>query len=72
MWHRLLHGLIGCARCEERQARIHALERQIADLMDRFMARDYSHFAFVKANTALPREPVMAGDGEEPLGDGLD
>lgn len=72
MWHRLLQGLIGCPRCEERQARITALEQSQADLLNRLMSRDYSHYAFVKAQTEPPAPKTGDGEGPEPVGDGLD
>ena len=72
MIHRLLRALWGgCAVCQERQARIDALEARLSDLLDRLMSRDYSHVAFVRAQTA----PVLkTGDGDEldGPGDGLD
>jgi len=71
MWHRLIQALLGCPRCQERQARIEAQERRISELLDRVMSKDYSHHAFVKANTEVPQK-TGDGEGEEPHGDGLD
>ena len=62
----------GCARCEERAARITALERQLNEALDRVMSRDYSHVAFVRQQTAAL---ATTGQGETRLDfseDGLD
>ena len=62
-----------CPRCDERQAHITALEKQLSDALDRVMSRDYSHLAFVRTNTErVPASTTGDGETAEPLGDGLD
>lgn len=73
----MLRGMIDlilgrCPRCEERQARINALEQKNGELLDRLMSRDYSAYGFVKAQTA-PKEQKIATSKVcvDPHGDGL-
>lgn len=79
MWGWLVRLLVGpCQSCREKQARIEAQERRITDLLDRLMSRDYSHVAFVRAQTTAVREQAKTGTGEIEdelagvTGDGLD
>lgn len=70
MWNKLFEWLIGCPRCQERSVRIKSLERDLKDLMDRFMSRDFSSFNF---NKPKPEEPKRVyHSNTEGAGDGLD
>lgn len=69
MLQRVMRWLLGaCATCQERQARLEAQERRITELSDRLMSRDFSHYAFVKAQTEAKPE---AREDDPPLAAGL-